>query len=78
MIIGKLKPIEFFLENGWEQKDNYIVDDECNFGIDDDRFGCELELIEIDDQLCRLELQDINDKTEYKKYWFESLITEEY
>ena len=78
MIIGKLKPIEFFLENGWEQKGNYIVDNECNFGIDNDRFGCELELIEIDDlYLLCLELQDINDKTEYKKYWFESLVTEE-
>ena len=78
MIIGKLNSIEFFLENGWEQRDGYIVDNECNFGIDNDRFGCELELIEIDDRLCGLELQDINDKTEYKKYWFESLITEEY
>lgn len=77
MIIGKLKPIEFFLENGWEQRDGYIVDDEGYFGIDNDRFGCELELIEIDDRLCGLELQDINDKTEYKKYWFESLVTEE-
>ena len=77
MIIGKLKPIEWFLENGWEQRDGYIVDDNNAFGIDNDRFGCELELIEIEDKLYGLELQDINDKTEYKKYWFESLSIEE-
>ena len=66
MKIGKLKPIEFFLENGWEQRDGYIVDDNNDFGIDDDRFGCELELLEIEDKWCGLELQDINDKTAYK------------
>lgn len=77
MIIGKLKPIEFFLENGWEQRDGYIIDDNKDFGIDDDRFGCELELIEIDEQCYGLELIDINDNTAYKKYWFESLVTEE-
>ena len=77
MLIGKLKPIEFFLENGWEQRDGYIIDDNIDFVIDNDKFGCELELIEIYDQYCGLELQDINDHTEYKKYWFELLVTEE-
>ena len=77
MLIGKLKPIEFFLENGWEQRDGYIVDDNNDFGIDDDRFGCELELLEIEDKWRGLELQDINDNTSYKKHWFESLVTEE-
>ena len=76
MIIGKLKPIEFFLENAWVQRDGYIVDNN-DFGIDDDRFGCELELLEIEDKWCGLELQDINDNTAYKKHWFESLVTEE-
>ena len=66
MIIGKLKPIEFFLENGWEQRDGHIVDDNNDFGIDDDRFGRELELLEIEDKWCGLELQDINDKTAHK------------
>lgn len=77
MIIGKLKPIEFFLENGWEQRDSHIVDDNKDFGIDNDRFGCELELIEIGEPYCGLELLDINDYTAYKKYWLESLVTEE-
>lgn len=77
MIIGKLKPIEFFLENAWVQRDGYIVDDNNDFGIDDDRFGCELELLEIEDKWDGLELQDINDNTAYKKHWFESLVTEE-
>ena len=73
MIIGKLKPREFFLENGWEQRDGYIIDDNNDFGIDDDRFGCELELQEIDKPWSGLNLQDINDNTAYKKHWFESL-----
>ncbi len=77
MIIGKLKPKEFFLENGWEQRDGYIVDDNNDFGIDDDRFGCELELKEFDEPYCGLNLQDINDNTAYKKQWFESLEIED-
>lgn len=73
MIIGKLKPIEWFLENGWEQRRYYIVDDNNDFGIGTTSFGCKLELEQIEDPYCGLELEDINDKTQYKSHWFESL-----
>ena len=74
MIIGKLKPIEWFLEYGWEDRDNYIIDDEHNYGIDKRRFGRELELKEVEPEPLRWSLQDVNDLTYYKKHWFESLV----
>lgn len=73
MIIGKLKPIEFFLEKGWEQKANYIINSKYDYGIDKRRFGRELELIETNEPYYGLRLKDINDNTTYMLYWFEDL-----
>ena len=73
MILGRLKPIEWFLEQNWVQEDGFINDNADNFGIDNKMFGRELELKKVTVEFMGLTLQDINDKTCYKEEWFEYL-----
>ena len=55
------------------QEDGFINDNADNFGIDNRRFGRELELKKVTVEFMGLTLQDINDKTCYKEDWFEYL-----
>ena len=72
MILGRLKPIEWFLSQGWVDDNDFITDEKNNTGVFTKMIGRELELKLVEPYL-GLTLQDINDLTLYKEEWFEYL-----
>lgn len=71
-IKGELNSLRWFLENGWTKHKNYIEDESTDFNITYDELNAELNLKEITDYICHLELEDENG-TQYKKEWFKKL-----
>ena len=71
-IKGELKSSIWFLENGWTKHKNDIEDESAYFNITYDELNAELNLKEITDYICHLELEDENG-TQYKKEWFKKL-----
>ena len=70
--IGYLKPKKWFLENGWNEQNDYIEDTINSFRIYNDELKAELELKETTFNQLGLELEDENG-TLYKKEWFKYL-----
>ena len=71
-IKGKLKSIDYFLQNGWKAEKNFIIDVVNDFSIYYEELNAELNLKEITDYQLKLELEDEND-TQYMRDWFEQL-----
>lgn len=69
---GQLKPLNWFLENGWERRDGYVVELNTGFTLYPEEFDADLNLKEITDSICNLELEDENG-TQYMRDWFEVL-----
>ena len=69
---GHLKPLSWFLENGWECRGDSIVELNTVFVLTYEELDSELYLKEITDYICNLELEDDNG-TQYMKKWFEVL-----
>ena len=75
-IKGKLKSIDYFLQNGWKAEKNFIIDVVNDFSIYYEELNAELNLKEITDYQLKLELEDENG-TQYMKDWFEKLELED-
>jgi hypothetical protein len=71
-IKGQLKPLKWFLGNGWYDEGDSIEDLEKSFVITYEELESELNLKEITDYICNLELEDENG-TQYMRDWFEVL-----
>ncbi len=71
-IKGKLKSIDYFLQNGWKAEKNFIIDVVNDFSIYYEELNAELNLKEITDYQLKLELEDENG-TQYMRDWFEQL-----
>ncbi len=71
-IKGKLKSIDYFLQNGWKAEKNFIIDVVNDFSIYYEELNAELNLKEITDYQLKLELKDVNG-TQYMRDWFEQL-----
>lgn len=69
---GQLKPLNWFLDNDWYDGGSYIEDLENSFVINYEELESELNLKEIIDYVCNLELEDENG-TQYMRDWFEVL-----
>ena len=69
---GHLKPLSWFLENGWKCQGNSIVELNTEFELSYEELDSELYLKEITDYICNLELEDDNG-TQYMREWFEVL-----
>jgi hypothetical protein len=69
---GQLKPLNWFLDNDWWDSGDYIEDLEESFVITYEELESELNLKEITDYTCNLELEDENG-TQYMRDWFEVL-----
>ena len=69
---GHLKPLSWFLENGWKCKGDSIVELNTEFTLSYEELDSELYLKEITDYICNLELEDDNG-TQYMREWFEVL-----
>ena len=69
---GYLKPLSWFLENGWKCQGNSIVELNTEFELSYEELDSELYLKEITDYICNLELEDDNG-TQYMREWFEVL-----
>ena len=57
---GQLKPLTWFLENSWYDKGNGIEELDTGFLITYEELDSELNLKEIIDYICNLELEDEN------------------
>ena len=69
---GHLKPLSWFLENGWKCHGNSIVELNTEFVLSYEELDSELYLKEITDYNYNLELE--NDYgTQYMREWFEVL-----
>ena len=71
-IKGQLKPLKWFLDNDWYDGGDCIEDLEESFVITYEELESELNLKEITDYICNLELEDENG-TQYMRDWFEVL-----
>lgn len=71
-IKGELKSLDYFLQNGWKAEEHCIIDLVNNFIVLYDELNAELNLKEITDYICYLDLEDENG-TQYKKEWFKNL-----
>lgn len=71
-IKGELKSKKWFLENGWCEHVKFIEYKSTDFNIYNEELNAELNLKEITDYICHLELEDENG-TQYKKEWFKKL-----
>ena len=69
---GHLKPLSWFLVNGWKCQGNSIVELNTEFQLSYKELDSELYLKEITDYICHLELEDDNG-TQYMRKWFEVL-----
>lgn len=69
---GHLKPLSWFLENGWKGQENSIIELNTEFELSYEELDSELYLKEITDYICNLELEDDNG-TQYMRKWFEVL-----
>lgn len=69
---GYLKPLSWFLENGWKGQENTIIELNTGFALYYGELDSELYLKEITDYNYNLELE--NDYgTQYMREWFEVL-----
>ena len=69
---GHLKPLSWFLENGWEGQEVSIIELDTGFALYYAELDSELYLKEITDYNYNLELE--NDYgTQYMREWFEVL-----
>jgi hypothetical protein len=66
---GQLKPLKWFLDNYWWDSGDYIEDLLESFVITYEELESELNLKEITDSICNLELEDENG-TQYMRDWF--------
>ena len=69
---GQLKSLKWFLYNDSYDGGDYIEDLEESFVITYEELESELNLKEITDSICNLELEDENG-TQYMRDWFEVL-----
>ena len=69
---GELKPLIWFLENGWEAQKCSIYKPNSFFELTYEELDSELYLKEITDYVCNLELEDDNG-TQYMRNWFSYL-----
>lgn len=69
---GNLKPMNWFLDNGWYDEGDSIGELDKEFVITYEDLDSELYLKEITDSICNLELEDENG-TQYMRDWFEVL-----
>ena len=71
-IKGQLKPLKWFLDNDWYDVGDSIEELDMGFVITYEELESELNLKEITDYICNLELEDENG-TQYMRDWFEVL-----
>ena len=71
-IKGHLKPLSWFLENGWKGQEDIIIELKTGFALYYVELDSELYLKEITDYICNLELEDDNG-IQYMRKWFEVL-----
>ena len=71
-IKGELKTKRWFLENGWTKHEKYIENKSTDFNIYNYELNSKLNLKEITDYICGLELED-ETGTQYMKDWFKIL-----
>ena len=69
---GELKPLIWFLENGWVTQPCSIYKPDSSFELTYEELDSELYLKEITDYVCNLELEDDNG-TQYMRNWFSYL-----
>ena len=69
---GELKPLIWFLENGWVTQPCSIYKPDSSFELIYEELDSELYLKEITDYVCNLELKDDNG-TQYMRNWFSYL-----
>lgn len=69
---GELKPLIWFLENGWKAQKCSIYKPDSLFELTYEELDSELYLKEITDYVCNLELEDENG-TQYMREWFSYL-----
>jgi hypothetical protein len=69
---GRLKPLNCFLDSGWEAQKCSIYKPDSLFELTYEELDSELYLKEITDYVCNLELEDENG-TQYMRDWFSYL-----
>lgn len=71
---GQLKPIEWFLENGWEESENSLYNEKELFAIEKSDFGKVLTVYRIlPNKWDNIDLTNPENETDYSSTWFESL-----